>query len=532
MASLWVMITNRGIPLEQLIAENKINPPQLTQYAFHLVFGLILYLISLYLFNLMNAQFLLPVYSTLERLNIFRNFNSFSRGLHGPLIFVRDGEVISHLGESEKAGPGVILVNSSSAVVVGNEVYGPGIVFTDKRKIGTVMDLRKQLSTKHDVRAVTRDGIEVGTDISIQFSISAPPELIYVSLDSPGTVKENLRLLEFGERGDVIVNTSEGDFVPDESNEIFRTIQQLRAGGTEGIPFVDLELYGANLFVKDRVQSSFTNQPRRPDTGEKIDWSDLPVNVAVEEFRNTIVRYPFDDLFIPPGMNEKQAVNSAMDSEISEMTGSTQIASLDYHLQRRFFPLETIRREYSSRVRNSGFVAFVFVEKAEDADLAVGDRLSDQQIHAYPPVLLQYPRPLRQGMITVTNVSFGEIVPTNTEVRNQTVQNLIARWNSEAYRTEVGFEEQASLIRSRAKAQVQQDTVYALRDILQNSDKTKAALILRIFQALEAATVDSNNMEMVSMMHMLGDLREWFRFADPRDFGTGLVDDLDGEEGE
>ena len=45
----------------------------------------------------------------------------------------------------------------------------------------------------------------------------------------------------------------------------------------------------------------------------------------------------------------------------------------------------------------------------------------------------------------------------------------------------------------------------------------KTALILRIFQALEAATADSDNKEMVSMVKMLGDLREWFKLSDKSD---------------
>ena len=40
---------------------------------------------------------------------------------------------------------------------------------------------------------------------------------------------------------------------------------------------------------------------------------------------------------------------------------------------------------------------------------------------------------------------------------------------------------------------MQQDTVYALRDLLRTSDTAKAAVILRIFQALEAATVETDN---------------------------------------
>lgn len=510
----WFRLRYYNLPLIQLEEANLISIPQLVEYVFHILVGLVLFAAVVAVANLFNAQFLLPVYSLRERLDVFRTFNNFMFGGHGPLVFVRDGEIISHLGESERSGPGVALVNSNSAVVVGSNVYGPGLVFTGGARIGKVMDLRKQVRTSRDVRAVTRDGIEVSTDITVQFSISAPPEVIYVCLEPPARRKENVRVLELDERGDLIVEIAKRDFFPDELNEIYRTLQRIEAGQTQGIPFIDLEQYASGLYVEERVQACYTNQPRRPDTGEKINWHELPADIAEEEFRNTIVRFPFDDLFLPTEQPPESEETIVTETESGELTASTRITAIDYLKMRRTYPLETIRREFSERVRNSGFLAYVFVQKLDGGPIKEGERLSDPGMEASLPVLLQYPRPLRRSQITVSSVSFGEIAPTNPEVRRQTVQNLIARWNSEAFRTEVGFDEQAAMIRSRAKAQVQQDTVYALRDVLRNSGKTKTALILRIFQALEAATAGSDNREMVSMVKMLGDLRDWFKITE------------------
>jgi hypothetical protein len=510
--TLWVILRNLKTPLADLVAAGIVDPDLILRYLINLFLGLALYYVVLQLFNAFNAQFLLPVYSWQERVQVFNTFRGFIRGIHGPLIFVRDGEVISHIGEKEKRGPGVALINSNSAVVVGNQVHGPGIVFTGGRRIGMVMDLRKQVRTAKDVRAVTRDGIEIATDISVQFSISTPPVVIYVTLEDRAVKREDVRVLELDDRGDVIVYISEEDFFPDEQNEIFRNIQKLQIGDTANLPFADLEQYGSSLYVPGRVQASFMNQPRRPEDGERIDWRELPMNIAIEEFRNTIVRYPFDDLFVPA--SSAISLDEEENAHSRELTASTRISGLDYFDLQTTYPLEIIRRRHANRVRNSGFLAYIFVERKDGKPIEVGDRISDTQMITYPPVLLQYPRPLRRSVVTVSSVSFGEIVPTNEEVRKQTIQNLIARWNSEAFRTEVGYEEQAALIRSRAKAQVQQDTVYALRDILRNSNKAKTALILRIFQALEAATAGSDNKEMVSMVKMLGDLREWFKLSD------------------
>ncbi|MCB2178592.1 hypothetical protein KQH61_04170 [bacterium] len=512
----WHFISSLKMPLPEILASAPVDPDLIFRYLLNLFWGIVLYFVALQFFSFFNAQFLLPVYSWQERVRVFQTFRDFMRGLHGPLIFVRDGEVISHIGESSKKGPGVVLINSNSAVVVGNQAHGPGIVFTGGRRIGMVMDLRKQVRTAKNVRAVTRDGIEVNTDISVQFSISAPPEIIYVTFAGKGVRKEDVRILDLDDRGDVIVNLDEGDFFPDEKNEIFRTVQRMQMGDHEDLPFIDLEQYEGSLYIPERVQMSFTNQPRRPIDGERIDWRDLPLNIAIEEFRNTIVGYPFDDLFIPA---QATAVNEPLTPSptYKDLTGSTRISGLEQFETQNLHPMGIIRRVYGSRVRNSGFLAYIFVERKDKRRVEVGNRISDLEMTVYPPILLQYPRPLRRSVVSVSSVEFGEIVPTNEEVRRQTIQNLVARWNSEAFRTEVGYEEQAALIRSRAKAQVQQDTVYALRDILQSSDKTKTALILRIFQALEAATAGSDNKEMVSMVKMLGDLGDWFKFSDSGD---------------
>ena len=101
----------------------------------------------------------------------------------------------------------------------------------------------------------------------------------------------------------------------------------------------------------------------------------------------------------------------------------------------------------------------------------------------------------------------------NPQIPEQTVANLLARWDTEAIKTRVGFEEKAAVIRSNAKAQVQQDTVYSLRDMLLTSNQAKTAMILRIFQALEAATMDSDNKELTNMIKMLGDIRKWFNIS-------------------
>lgn len=470
----WDLIKFKG-----QIPPGVVDPTPALGYFLNLFFGVIIYLVFLYLFAFFHAQFLLPVYERKERGQVYEHFLQFLGGRYGPLIFVRDGQEISHFGEREKQGPGVILINSNSAVVVGNRVHGPGIVFTGDRRLKSIFDLRKQIRSQQNVTAITRDGIEIETDIFVQFSISEPPQEIFVT-----EFNHQIFTLEFDQAG-YVTQLSTDVLDQDEIREIRLILPDLSQGNYQKVPFANLQRYSVTRFVPERVQTVFNNQPRDPQTGRKIDWRDLPLTIAIEEFRNTIVRYPFDELFIRQDVQaQRRAAQTAQ------------------------YPLTVIRRTFSRRMRESGMVVFSYVQPKTGPRVKVGDAHTSLDFH--PPVDLTSSHPLGRSAITVSEVGFGEIVPTNEEVKIQTIQNLIARWKSEAFRTEIGYDEQAALIRSRAKAQVQQDTVYALAEFLQNTDQVKTAIILRIFQALEAATADSSNPDMVSMVSMLSNMRKWF----------------------
>jgi len=536
---LFVLFSEETIYILRLIVTiilNKFtlpsNPQDYNQagpYLVNLVLGLAIYLMAWPLFGSFFVQFILPVpkkdetkkdkskqkkskkdqkadkkpaqeeseksvLKLSERLQIYRNFRKFSRGKSGPLIFVRDGEEISHYGEREKEGPGVVMVNSNSAIVLGNKVLGPGMRFTEGKKISTLFDLRRQIRTQEKVTAITRDGIEIETDIFVQFSVSGMPHTIYVT-----EINGQLKTVEFDETDQKVTGFS-NRFLSEERETNFKNVlQKLQKGEDPDERLLDPFNYPEKgyRFNLKRIQSVFDNQPWDPVSGKQIDWRDLPLAVAIEEFRNTIVRYPFDELFV------KQ------DTRSQQMTGA-----------RSEFPLSIIRNDFAKRMRESGLVAFYYVKGKKKQPVRIGDNILDpikfekvkftKDTKDYLLVKVLSQQPLARSAITVSGAWFGEVIPTDEEVQIQTIQNLIARWKSEAFKTEVSFEEQASLIRSRAKAQVQQDTVYALAEFLNNKDQMKTAIILRIFQALEAATAGTSNPEMASMVKMLSTLRKWF----------------------
>jgi hypothetical protein len=154
------------------------------------------------------AQFVLPVQTFEERRKIFYRLIAYLSGLRGPAIFVKNGQAVSRIGESERSGPGVLWLDSASGAVTHINVsfkntIGPGVHFTGwGEKVGETVDLHTQVqkigpheddcpfdaqgSTPDDVysevqkrrtmvSALSRDGIEVVPDISVVFKIDADP---------------------------------------------------------------------------------------------------------------------------------------------------------------------------------------------------------------------------------------------------------------------------------------------------------------------------------------------------------------------
>ncbi|WKZ34808.1 MAG: SPFH domain-containing protein [Anaerolineales bacterium] len=152
------------------------------------------------------SQFVLPIQKPRDRQEIYSRVKIFETGRRGPTLFVKNGNVIKHEGEADKRGPGVIVLDTASAVVLRTDVeikstVGPGIKFTegDEYVAGSV-DLRaqwqfigplaneqasvnrrnsrpaqeKRSHDTSDTSGLTRDGFEVSPTISIKFSIKRP----------------------------------------------------------------------------------------------------------------------------------------------------------------------------------------------------------------------------------------------------------------------------------------------------------------------------------------------------------------------
>src|SRR5512140_2274194 len=99
------------------------------------------------------AQFILPTHSLQERRKIASRLQLHAAGGHGPAVFVKNGRKVERLGESDIIGPGVVWIDTASAVVTRTfatfkQVLGPGVHFIEaNEKIGSVIDLHVQTQT-------------------------------------------------------------------------------------------------------------------------------------------------------------------------------------------------------------------------------------------------------------------------------------------------------------------------------------------------------------------------------------------------
>jgi regulator of protease activity HflC (stomatin/prohibitin superfamily) len=200
------------------------------------------------------SQYVLPVRTIRERQKALDRLLSYVSGMHGPIAFVRDGQPVGSVEELKRRGAGAILVDGSSAVVLErgrqfSRAAGPGMVFTEfNERLAAAFDLRKQ-SRSQDTQALTKDGIEIKTSVSVTFALD------------PG---DQVSLRESLEEHDMLGQARITPAFPFNPDSAFKAY------------------YGFAVTEKDMLK-----------------WMDLPIVVASEYFRDHVSRLTLDDLFMP-----------------------------------------------------------------------------------------------------------------------------------------------------------------------------------------------------------------------------------------
>lgn len=255
----------------------------------NIVFDMVILSLLLVLWMGFFSQFVLPVQTLEDRGNIFSRLISRLFGVSGPAIFIRNGQQVKQEGEEDRKGPGVLWLDSASALVTRTQTkikntFGPGIHFTDgKEFIAGIVDLHvqshgasirendKPFDPKSDeqtdeeyfqmqdrrkqVRALTRDGIEVLPGVSVSFRIDTgfPQE------GQPGS--------RFGYRT---------GFTPkDKQNE------------KEDKEAIRKAILGEGINPNVSPES-----PRH-----RVAWNQLPLQLAIDVWREYAAKFTLDELF-------------------------------------------------------------------------------------------------------------------------------------------------------------------------------------------------------------------------------------------
>ncbi|MFC1996916.1 hypothetical protein ACFLXI_04830 [Chloroflexota bacterium] len=186
--------------------------------------GLVEFLILAVIWLTLFAQFVLPVQTFKEGRKATARLNDSLWENHGPAVFAKDGGLVAKSGEVDRMGWGVARVDLNSAVVLERRtlvpkkwrrsyrkkirdakrkgfelpkarVEGPGVVFIQPyEKVRGVADLRTQIRIRSEVKAYTREGIEVNSLVWILFTLGQPPEVLDVTYDGERKA-ENLKVI-------------------------------------------------------------------------------------------------------------------------------------------------------------------------------------------------------------------------------------------------------------------------------------------------------------------------------------------------
>ena len=256
------------------------------------------------LFVVIFSQFALPVKNFRQRVLAFMRIFSYLIGRHGPAIFIENGKLRERKDGRLRKGPGVILLDTASAAVLRTPVkftgaVGPGITFlSDQESIAGAIDLHVQShkigprenenpfleqqpdesdaaflsrqNRRHETQAITRDGIEVCTNIMVEFKL----------------------------------DSSQGM-----GNSVF----------------------GYNPQAVERAVIGLSVDIRKPeDNPERIaDWKWLPTNIAVDLWREYLAKITIDELF-PLSKDAPNRKNIILNQILQQLTQPNYYLVDDY----------------------------------------------------------------------------------------------------------------------------------------------------------------------------------------------------------
>ena len=400
-------------------------------------------------------------------------------------------------------GPGLTFIQYDE------RIQGVGDLFQDRgpvEELSGVVDLRRQfnISSKQsqagpemsstDVRAYTRDGIELTTKVWILFSIGYEPDkepnVLQIVFDGDQSL-ENLRIVSLGEKAGAIGITEEDDELdPEDRDEIYTYLSSNPAL----LPYAPvLKANREPVFEPNRVFSAVFGRAHSQGARKPVlPWMDMPVKVAIECFREIISHYNFDELYQP------------------DAAGALKVNDL--------------RKELRTRMRNSGYLSYRLIfQQRPDWPLILKEKTifhNNRHLLASPVQSLHTSKLLRDRGIQVFAAGFADLVPTD-EVYLLRLASWRAEWERDTKSARAAADLDAIRIYNRARARAQQDLALSFQEIFENGRYPREALALRVLQALEAIASDRETQRLLpgDTINMLRTIHDWLL---PADIGLGL----------
>ena len=271
---------------------------------------LLLYLVLLVIWLAFFSQFVLPVQTFRDRQKIFDRLLTYIAGMHGPAIFFRDGQPIQGERENKKDGPGVLWLDSASAVVTRTDAafkntFGPGVNFTERgEKIAGQVDLHTQT---HGIGPRERENPFAKT-----------------SEDQTDQAFEAIQQ----RRNETSGLTRDGIEVVPNINVIFKI---------DAHPVRDSNLPGSRFgFDQNAVRLAITSQAINPDAPKdsykyRVHWNQLPALLAADVWRDLVSKFTLNDLFEPkfappPSFPNLPALTSSDDPLYNQIKPQSKLA--------------------------------------------------------------------------------------------------------------------------------------------------------------------------------------------------------------
>ncbi len=470
------------------------------------------------------ALFVLPLNHFFDWENLYSRILFYLFGQHGPLIRIKEGNALQDLEEKQTLGPGVVLVDSNSAVVLEKRgqpfsgqsdsrlarVASSGLVFTGNRVllqrqrfdevVRGIVDLRPQVRIATGVNGYTRDGIEVETVVFSIFTLGEPPDVLNVAYgveqptgddlinsDTSDNPYSRLRVIYFKQKSKGVLEVKElNDEIDNEDKQEIHNCIQVGASmfpwrKIENDRTIEQKRNGAPFTVDPvRVfQATYAQADDMPEN-KQLDWSELPSYVAIEIFRNLLAREIYDHMYEPL-------------------------------LGNQVYPIKELKTKLRIGTRNQGVLAYRFIRKLDATPFEKGQEVREDELLSSEAQILHGTKVLRSRGIKIKFAGFSELTPVDDAVRDRFLDHWRANREREAAITLAGLEKMKLELGNQWRLEAQQEIIKEFSSLLQSNDISQEVLAMHVLQALEMAADDPDTRRLMPQqtIEMLRNIHTW-----------------------